>query len=81
MRAHTIATEARAEARARTKRTILALSLAVALLAATASTASTTATPAAPPLTLDARSSAGEASRIRSSGSTPPPATTPRWWP
>ena len=40
MRAQTITTKARAGARARTKRTILALSLAVVLLAATASTAS-----------------------------------------
>ena len=61
MRAHTITTKARVGGRARTKRTILALSLAVALFAATASTASTTPTPAAPDLTLGVRSSAGEA--------------------
>jgi hypothetical protein len=51
MRAH-MNTTARAGAEARTKRTILALGLAVALFAATASTASTTPTPPAPPLTL-----------------------------
>jgi hypothetical protein len=61
MRGHTISTEARPGARARTKRTILTLSLAVALFAATASTASTTPTPAGPELTLDVRSSSGEA--------------------
>jgi hypothetical protein len=49
MRAHTITTKARAGAWTRTKRPILALSLAVVLVAATASTASTTPTP---PLTL-----------------------------
>jgi hypothetical protein len=57
MRAHTVTTNARVEARGHTKRTIvpggiLALSLAVVLFAATASTASTTPTPSAPPLTL-----------------------------
>ena len=57
MRAHTITTKPRVEAGARTKRTILALSLVVVLLGATASAASatttlsTTSTPP-PPLTL-----------------------------
>ena len=71
----TTTTKARVGASARTKCTILALSLAVVLLAATASTVSaergpmatltgtgvTTPTPPTPPLTLDLQSSWGEA--------------------
>jgi hypothetical protein len=72
MRAHTITTKPRVGARGRTTRTIVALGLAVALLAAMANSASTTPTP---PLTLSVDKNAFATHKLRTHATTSNDAT------